>query len=59
MPRADLEKPRQHGGGEQVFQPVIAHQRDHQHRRRSGCGRDHARPPAGDRDQITAMEKLA
>ncbi len=47
----DLEEAGEDGGGEQVLQPVIAHQRDHQHRRCGGGGRDHAGPPAGERDQ--------
>jgi hypothetical protein len=48
-PGHDLEKPREDRRRKQVFKPVVAHERDHQHRRRGGRGRDHPRPPAGDR----------
>ncbi len=47
----DLEEAGEDGGREQVLQPVIAHQRHHQHGGGGGGGRDHARPPAGERDQ--------
>jgi hypothetical protein len=50
-PRADLDQPGQHRGRQQVLQPVIAHQRDHQHRRRGRGGRDHAGPPADEGDE--------
>ena len=55
---ADLQQAGQHGRGQQVLQPVIAHQRDHQDRGRGGGGRDHAGPSAR-MAVMTAIEKEA
>ncbi|MDR7102156.1 hypothetical protein J2X37_001316 [Croceicoccus sp. BE223] len=45
----DLDQAHEDGGGEEVFDPVFADQRDHQHHDRGGRRRDHARTPAGER----------
>ncbi len=42
-----LEYPHQYGRGEEIFDPVIAHQRHHHHGHRRSRRRDHARASAG------------
>ena len=53
----DLEHAHQHRGGEQVVDPVIAHQRDDDHGDRGGRGRDHARASADEGDDDGDRER--
>ena len=49
-PATIWNSPHQDRRGEQIFDAMIANQGHHDHRHGGGCGRDHARPSAGESD---------
>ena len=44
-PRKNLQKPHQHNGGKQVFNPMLGHERHHHDGKRPCRARNHPRPP--------------
>ncbi|MNW55491.1 hypothetical protein D3C74_331510 [compost metagenome] len=47
---ADLQNPSQNRGRKQILDSMFANESAHQQRHRAGSRRDHARPPAGERN---------
>ena len=45
----DLQNAHEDNGGEEIFDPVLGHERDHDDGQRAGGARDHARPAADQR----------
>ena len=51
QPGDDLDQAHQDRGREKILDPVVANERDHEHRNCSGGGRDHAGSTADQRDR--------